>query len=137
MEPNHNNYGPPAELPQPQENTPVEGNEQLPPQPETRAMQPPATVPSTIQQPLIPLPTAPTEPVNTSVSPVGQTQLVSTATTLIADDTDLIEKEWVIKAKAIVAYTKDDPHMQNREMTKMKADYLKKRYNKDLKLSEN
>lgn len=54
----------------------------------------------------------------------------------IADDSDLIEKEWVVKAKQIVERTKDDPHQQNKEMNLMKADYLKKRYNKDIKLSE-
>lgn len=54
----------------------------------------------------------------------------------IADDTDLIEKEWVDKAKHIVNQTKHDPHKQNKEMNIMKADYLKKRYNKDIKLSE-
>jgi hypothetical protein len=54
----------------------------------------------------------------------------------IADDTDLIEKEWVLKAKEIVARTAHDPHLQNREMNRFKADYLKKRYNKEVKLSE-
>jgi hypothetical protein len=54
----------------------------------------------------------------------------------IADDSDLIEKEWVDKAKQIVQRTKHDPHQQNQEMNLMKADYLKKRYNKDVKLSE-
>ena len=54
----------------------------------------------------------------------------------IADDTDLIEKEWVQKAKDIVARTKDDPRAQNREMGVFKADYVKKRFNKDIKVSE-
>ena len=54
----------------------------------------------------------------------------------IADDADLIEKEWVEKAKEIVAQTKHDPFLQNKEVNKMKADYLKKRYNKDLKLTQ-
>ncbi|MBA3758580.1 hypothetical protein H0X10_03045 [Candidatus Saccharibacteria bacterium] len=54
----------------------------------------------------------------------------------IADDTDLIEKEWVDKAKQIVEHTRHDPHQQNKEMNIIKADYLKKRYNKDIKLSE-
>ena len=54
----------------------------------------------------------------------------------IADDTDLIEKEWVEKAKQIVAQTAHDPYLQNREINRVKADYLKKRYNKDVKLSE-
>lgn len=50
----------------------------------------------------------------------------------IADDNDLIEKEWVDKAKQIVEKTKDDPHKQNREINKFKADYMKKRYGKEL-----
>ena len=50
----------------------------------------------------------------------------------IADDTDLIEKEWVDKAKEIVSKTAHDPYLQNQEITKMKAEYLKKRYNKVL-----
>jgi hypothetical protein len=54
----------------------------------------------------------------------------------IADDVDLIEKEWVEKAKAIVSQTKEDPYKQNKEISKMKADYIKKRYNKDVHLSE-
>ena len=54
----------------------------------------------------------------------------------IADDTDLIEKEWVIKAKEIIARTKHDPYQQNKEVERMKVDYMKKRYNKDVKLTE-
>jgi len=54
----------------------------------------------------------------------------------IADDADLIEKEWVDRAKRIVEHTKHDPYTQNKHMNVMKADYLKKRYNKDIKLSE-
>jgi hypothetical protein len=56
--------------------------------------------------------------------------------TIVAEDSDLIEKEWVDKAKHIVEQTKHDPHLQNREMNNIKADYLKQRYNKDVKLSE-
>ena len=54
----------------------------------------------------------------------------------IADDTDLIEKEWILKAKEIVTQTAHDPHLQNREINKVRTDYLKKRYNKDVKLIE-
>lgn len=56
--------------------------------------------------------------------------------TLVADDADLIEKEWIIKAKSIVEQTKNDPRQQNIKMNTVKADYLKKRYNKDVKVSE-
>jgi hypothetical protein len=55
---------------------------------------------------------------------------------LTADDADLIEKEWVVRAKAIVEKTKNDPHLQNEEMSKFKAEYIKKRYNKDVKVNE-
>lgn len=79
-------------------------------------------------------------PMQTAQPPVGpqmpSTQLAGTPNPQIADDTDLIEKEWVEKAKSIVEQTKHDPYLQNKEMGVMKADYLKKRYNKDVKLSE-
>lgn len=55
---------------------------------------------------------------------------------VVADDNDLIEKEWVDKAKQIVDQTKDDPHKQSKEINKFKAGYMKKRYNKDLKIEE-
>lgn len=54
----------------------------------------------------------------------------------IAADVDLIEQEWVSRAKRIVEQTREDPHMQNKEMSKFKADYIKKRYNKDIKVGE-
>lgn len=58
---------------------------------------------------------------------------VTGSTPPIADDIDLIEKEWVAKAKQIVQQTKDDPFKQNQAMTNVKADYIKKRYNRELK----
>lgn len=54
----------------------------------------------------------------------------------IADDNDLIEKEWVQSAKKIVARTSNDPHLQNQVISRFKADYLKKRFNKDITLNE-
>lgn len=53
-----------------------------------------------------------------------------------ANELDLIEKEWVLKAKQIVEHTYDDPHVQQAEISKMKADYMKKRYDKDIKIAE-
>lgn len=58
------------------------------------------------------------------------------SSTPMADDADLIEKEWVVRAKSLVEKTKDDPFLQNKEISKVKADYIKKRYNKDMKVSE-
>jgi hypothetical protein len=54
----------------------------------------------------------------------------------VAADSDLIEKEWVIKAKQIVLHTKDDPHEQSRQLTIFKAAYIKQRYNRTIQLDE-
>lgn len=54
----------------------------------------------------------------------------------IADDSDLIEKEWVVRAKQIVSSTHNDPYQQNRSIMRLRADYLKKRYNKDLDMGK-
>ena len=60
----------------------------------------------------------------------------SSVTPIVADDNDLIEKEWVNKAKEIVERTRQNPYQQSQELNLFKADYMKKRYNKTLKLSE-
>lgn len=56
----------------------------------------------------------------------------SDAAPVVAADDDLIEKEWVDKAKAIIVKTKDDPYQRELQVGKLQADYLKKRYGKDL-----
>jgi|SRR3989344_4804409 len=58
------------------------------------------------------------------------------ASPTMADDEDLIEKEWVDKAKQIVERNKNDPHAQNKEIGLYKAEYMKKRFNKDIKTTE-
>ncbi len=55
---------------------------------------------------------------------------------ITADDGDLIEKEWVNKAKRIIEANREDPRSQSTELTLVKSDYLKQRYNKTIKLSE-
>jgi hypothetical protein len=85
-------------------------------------------------QPIIPLP-----PVsdNSAVSPQSDVTSASKSAAggLIKDD-DLIEKEWVDKAKRIVERTRDDPHQQSEQLTMVRADYMKKRYNKTIKVSK-
>ncbi len=54
----------------------------------------------------------------------------------IADDVDVIEKEWVDRAKKIVSETKDNPHQQEKAVSRLQADYLLKRYGKQIKLKE-
>lgn len=130
MEHESNNAGSFTELPPPQELGDADAELSGATAPEVSVnnkppvVKPPTTMPDPQAIPLNPA------MVSSPVQP-GDDQ-----SAMIADDADLIEKEWVIKAKAIVAQTKDDPHTQNKQMNKVKADYLKKRYNKDLKVSE-
>lgn len=49
----------------------------------------------------------------------------------IADDVDVIEKEWVQKAKNIVESTKDDPNKQSSELSGLKKEYRKNRFEVD------
>lgn len=53
-----------------------------------------------------------------------------------AEDVDLIEKEWVEKAKQIVHRTQGDPYAQSQQLSQMKADYIKKRYNREVKAEQ-
>jgi hypothetical protein len=90
---------------------------------------------------------APADPAAAAASPAADPAAVTGATAalaasvsastqgLAAEDADLIEKTWVEKAKQIVAETRGDPYTQNKEINKVKADYIKKRYNKDIKLA--
>ena len=50
----------------------------------------------------------------------------------VASDDDLIEKEWVDKAKKVIAETKDDPYRREQEVNRLQADYLSKRYGREL-----
>lgn len=66
--------------------------------------------------------------------PSGNGQ-VNIAVPAIADDVDLIEKEWIKKINSIIASTKNNPYEQSRQLALLKMDYLQKRYNKVIKLS--
>ncbi len=129
MEPNHEL--PPVEgIPHP---TPSKGIESSPVAPEKIGNLQPLTPPTT--QPIMPPPIPAALPVP-GLQSLSSTPPSTPITDMIADDADLIEKEWVQKAKSIVAQTAQDPHTQNKEMSKLKAQYVKTRYNKDFKLSE-
>lgn len=95
----------------------------------------------TLQQHAAPdsAPVAPPQPppVSPALPAVSQIQQPATPfddSPLIAADEDLIEKEWVDKAKKIVNETKLDPYKQENQVSKLQADYLKKRYGKNIKL---
>lgn len=56
-------------------------------------------------------------------------------TPLTAGDDDLIEKEWVDKAKQVLAKTKDDPYEREQQISRLQVEYLRKRYGKELDTS--
>lgn len=60
----------------------------------------------------------------------------STNTPMIAGDEDLIEREWVDRAKKIISDTKEDPYMRDEEVSKLQVEYIKKRYGRSISLEE-
>ena len=61
----------------------------------------------------------------------GQTAADDTVL-LSAGDDDLIEKEWVDKAKKILAETRDDPYRREREVSKLQIEYIRRRYGREI-----
>ena len=89
----------------------------------------PTVASSPVQAPRMPSLPAPVAATSTT-QPVA-----SDDTPLAANDDDVIEKEWVNKAKKIVAQTRHDPYEQEKAVSKLQADYVKKRYGKEIKLT--
>jgi hypothetical protein len=53
------------------------------------------------------------------------------------DDTDTaFDEEWVERARQVISRTHSDPYLQSQELGKLKAQYIKLRYNKDIKVSD-
>lgn len=45
---------------------------------------------------------------------------------------DVIEQEWVDRAKKIISSTRNDPHEQEKAISNLQIDYIKKRYGGDV-----
>ncbi len=73
-------------------------------------------------------------PTQTPVANDEAQHVPSTASPAVAADDDLIEKEWVEKAKKIISDTKHDPYSQEQAVRQLQADYLSKRYGKVIKV---
>lgn len=69
-------------------------------------------------------------------SPNDAVPTTSTGAVPVLNDNDKIEKEWVNKVKQIVERTRNDPYRQNEELTLVKADYMRQRYNKTIKVDK-
>jgi hypothetical protein len=63
--------------------------------------------------------------------PAASTSVVTDAPLTAAND-DVIEKEWVDKAKQIITGTKDDPYKRGQQVGELQRDYMKKRYGKEV-----
>ncbi len=103
-----------------------------PPTAEARGTIAPATASGAAAAPL-----APTVLLQTPVVPAAAS-INDAATRLASDDdnADALDQEWVDKAKAIVEKTKNDPYVESRELGRVKADFLRTRYNKHIKIVE-
>lgn len=122
----------------------------LPPVMEQDSVQQPAetipSMPELVSQPPIGIPTQVAAPAAIQVADQPQTQVQPTNDEVTytsvndvpntAEDADLIEKEWVSKAKQIVEKTHDDPYQQSKELAHIKVEYVQKRFNKALKTGE-
>lgn len=86
-----------------------------------------ATLGAAQAMPVLPIPVPPV--VMATPQPSGDGTVVAPAA---AADEDLIEKEWVDRAKQIIEQTKDDPFRREQEVNKLQADYLRKRYGREL-----
>jgi hypothetical protein len=71
-------------------------------------------------------------PVPPSQTTSGGSVTIGDPNPIVANDDDLIEKEWVDRAKKIVSETKDDPYQRDEEVGKLQVDYLKKRFGREL-----
>lgn len=88
--------------------------------------------PAELQSPPPPL-AVPLPPPSVSLSSIsGSVSQDDAVGPTIANDDDLIEKEWVDKAKNIIAETQNDPYRREQEVNKLQIDYLRKRYGKEL-----
>lgn len=78
-------------------------------------MPPPTPVPIASNPPMVSSQTVTTPSTPPSTNPVS------------ASDGNVIEKEWIEKVKQVIASTSDNPHAQQKEISRLMADYVLKR----------
>jgi predicted lipid-binding transport protein (Tim44 family) len=114
------------------------------PQPSFNMGQAPATPPtsgyqiptSPTSRPMAPSPASQQVPVQQQSSATPPIPAVQEMPSVAADDENAIDQEWVNKARETVERTHGDPYLESRELSKIKAQYIKIRYNKDIKSVE-
>ncbi|HEV2412894.1 MAG TPA: hypothetical protein VGS28_03785 [Candidatus Saccharimonadales bacterium] len=111
---------------------PMQGGEQIMPGERVGAPQGPSQAMPMAQQPIV----QPQGLVPGAVPLDNSSQDDTSQNPTVANDVDVIEKEWVERAKAIVEKTRSDPYMQEQKVAEMQSDYLRKRYGKELKVEK-
>lgn len=135
MQPNQNtqptpNQLPPSEQVQPpsveQQPAPI-APEAAPAAPQGAPQAPPLQLPQIPNVPAQQLPAAPaaSQPAAPAPQPAPNPA--------VANDVDVIEKEWVDQANKIIEQTQDDPYVEEEAVEALQIDYLKKRYGHDVK----
>lgn len=120
-------------------------NPQSKPTPEQQPVVPMAEIPKVLESgALVPIPVIPLIPVTqTAAQTTPATSLAvpavgispippNSSNPVLAGDVDVIEKEWVDQAEAIIARTAGDPHAEEEAIEDLQIDYMKKRYGKDV-----
>ncbi len=85
--------------------------------------------------PVPPMPTQPVPPVpqqSTSVTLADD----AAVNPMAANDDDVIEKEWVDRAKQVILQTKDNPFAREKAIGELQRDYLMKRYGRQIGSSD-
>lgn len=54
----------------------------------------------------------------------------------IEENKDLIDKSWVERIKQTANEYRHDPHEQNKKLTVLRAEFLKRQYNRDIKVDK-
>lgn len=75
-------------------------------------------------------------PSGSSDADAAQASLAQRLVSTVVDDGDVIEKDWVDKARKIVDTYRGDPHRQSEELSILRASYMEKRFGKTIKLSK-
>ncbi len=128
--------GPNFELPEVQPPTPEageQGAEQSVEAPPARQEQVGKQAPQPVLPPVPPVMPVADQPV--IAAPPDDTAAAPTAF-VQAQDSDHIESVWLDKAKDVIARTQDDPYLQKHEMSRVKAEYIQKRFGKQIKTDE-
>lgn len=71
-----------------------------------------------------------------TLGPAGPAGPALSIMPLEARDGNRIEHEWIEQIEEAIEAYQNDPYAQYKEIIRIKADYIRKRYNRDIKLTE-